>query len=286
MGKSRKSSEGLARQKVAGFVALGLLAIGALGVSAAALMRPAPEASSSASFTPEAVVPPTRTAPSRVTIAQAMERLKDPTRPFTMVVLGDSTGSDAVSWPGMVGEWLGGEYDRPVTMYPWSEGTKPPGYQPPRELSTGTKAPVTIYNGSAPSRNTAYSMSELDKFIPGDKSAVDLVIVSHGHNQGPATLRTQFGALASALLAQATNSSIVAIVQNPEKSGSPHDAIHEDNLANLRLYTEGSNFETIDIHKAFVDYGDFASLYKDNVHPAGAEGYRIWADVVIAAMKG
>lgn len=280
MGKSRLRVS--SRKKKFTFATLAILAIAALALSAAALVRPL-------SGDPVGNIPSAKYTsspheePERVGITEAMSRLGDPQRPFTIAILGDSTGADRDAWPALIAEWISEKYDRPVTMHAWKEGDQS-GYQAPTVIGEGENAPVTIYNASAPSRNAVYSLSNLDRMIPVDPKSVDMAFISHGHNHGPQSLPQQLHPLATKILDDAPQAALALILQNPEKVNSPHAAIETNNTDNVRLYAERFSLDYIDVRQAYIDYGDFGSLYKDNVHPDGEAGYRIWADAVIASL--
>lgn len=245
-------------------------------VTAAFMDRQAPNdeaRAEAASFTPAPMPTSEPNAPAPPSIQFAVERMSDTGRPFTVAVLRDFTGSDAVSWVTLMGERVGVEYDRTVILHPWSEGTEPPGYQEPRELHASSNAPLTIFNGSAPSRNAQYSHDNLVNMIPD--VAPNLVFISHGHNQRPGTLTEQVAPLVTDLIKLYPDATIVPIYQNPQVPGSPHAAVHQQLLATLRLYVGRMNLPSIDVESGYVESGPFADRYKDNVHPEGVEGYQL-----------
>lgn len=263
-----------------------MLAVATIGLSTAAILHSTPEPPAGVDAQLVLTPAPVPSVPDRVAIGEAMQRLADPSRSFTMAILGDSTGADADSWPTLVGEWMGAKYDRTVTVYPWNEQKDPVGFTKPRQLAGGANAAITIYNGSAPNRNAAYSLATLDEMIPVDMETVDLVLINHGHNQPTDSLTPQVNALAMKLSEVAPQAAVSMILQNPQRVASSHVVEHTNNTGAMRVYAERFAYETIDVRQAYLDYGDFGSLYKDNVHPGGAKGYRIWADTVISALGG
>jgi lysophospholipase L1-like esterase len=216
-------------------------------------------------------------------IKDAMGLLSDPGRDFTAVVLGDSTGADRDSWVTQVGAWLSGKYDRTVVMRSWSEGTKPPGYQEPRVVGAGGSGRVNLWNGSAPSRNAAYSLEKLDEFVP---AAPDLVLISHGHNQGPDTLAYGARDLFAELRTKYPKATVVAVVQNPENPKSIHYAYQRMESDAIARWAANHDVPAIDVESTYEALGDYTVLYKDNVHPKDGAGYEPWARAVVAALSG
>lgn len=279
MGKSKRRS----RKRSGTIILLAILAVAAFGVTAVALFRPTPTVTGQA--IPRPTITSTIADPVRVSIPEAMSRLDDTGRPFTVVVLGDSTGAEANSWPTLVAEWISQEYDRPVTMHLWREGSDPAGYLPPAQVSDGVNAEVTLYNGSAAGKDAAYTAAQLTSMIPVDMRAVDLVLINHGHNHAANKLVEQIHPLITQISTNASQAAIGFILQNPEEIGKPHAIVQERNTEAIRQYSERFAYESINVRQTFLDYGDFRSLYKDPIHIAGEPGYRLWADTVIETLS-
>lgn len=282
MGKLGKKD--IYNRTVLSMIAVVLLGVAAVGVAAAALLRPGIDVPvhsnpiASVELGQETVV-------KKSDLHDAMVRLDDPSRPFTMVVLGDSTGADPSSWPTLVGEWISSKYNRPVTMHLWNESQSPAGYLPPIKIGEGAGAPVTLYNASAAGKDAAYTSTHLDKMIPIELPAVDLVLINHGHNHSLNMLVEKVDPLVRTISTAAPSAALGLILQNPEEGGQEHAAVQDINTEALRQYANRSSLETVDVREAFLSYGDFRSLYRDSVHIAGEEGYRLWADVVIGALS-
>lgn len=266
--------------------AAALAATLALVMAALSRVQEAPRAPANAApFTPTTMSPtPSAELGPKVDVRTALSRLSKPGRPFTVAVLSDSTGINRKGWVANVGEWLGQTYDRPVTALPWNVHITPHRYDPTHwtVVRDGANAPITIYNASASSQKAQYSLEHLPEMIP--VKSVDLVFISHGHNQKSGTLKDQGTDLIEELLKRYPSAAIINIAQNPEKAVAPHQPVQDSEVESFMNFTRSHGFMTIDVHAAF-ESTDYESLIDKTLYHPTLEGYRLWSDVVIAVLK-
>lgn len=248
-------------------------------VSAAQIARMDAHASAAASTTP---------APDRPQIAQAMAKLADPSRPFTVAIISDSTGAAQASWVPQLASWMGQTYDRPVTMHSWAVETTPNGYGQPWPLvKQGHNAPITVWNGSAGGKDVAYSKQHLGEMIPIPADQVDLLIFSHGHNEGAGKLADDAASFLIPATTTYRNAVIVVVLQNPERPDIGQHAIaHDQNVAELGAWAKAQGFPIIDEHTAFEQMPGWQKEYADpsGFHPS-VRGYQNWGQTVIQAFQ-
>lgn len=226
------------------------------------------------------ITPPGTPAP------EVMARLDNPKRPFTVAVIGDSTGAAGSSWVVHVGRWLGETYDRPATLHPWF--LNPIGYGPEGMLSDGPAAPITIWNGSASGQSIAYSRQHLGKMIPGNASP-DLIFFNHGHNLPEGGLMADGGdEFVQSLSAKYPDAALVIIGQNPQtaKAEGLRPGDQQQKVKDILFWADYFKYPSININKVFRDQGDFQRLIDSTgIHPTD-EGYRLWGDAVIDYLEG
>jgi hypothetical protein len=268
--------------------AIGAVAIliGLGGVLAVNLDRTAIPATG-ATFTPRPIQ--TRTVepiPERIGIADVMPRLDDPTRPFTVAVLGDSTGVSKFGWQVNVATWLGETYGRTAVLHPWDGRPEVDAYQPTSwRLAVGDNAPVEMWNASVGSTKSDHPMTRLDRMIP--VATVDLIFVNYGHNHTDQNMAPEGKALMLELAARFPDAAVVGILQNPERAGSPHEAMQRTLTTSWRNVLSAQGFDYIDVQAAFDAQPDLNALLDTvgDLHP-NETGYRVWSDAVAAALVG
>lgn len=215
------------------------------------------------------------TSKPRTSVADSIAKLASGAE-WTLTVLGDSTGNEPGEWVYLLGEYIGGKYQRPVTVYNWDD--KASKYDAGTLITQGPGAPVKIWNGSAPGKNADYSLQHLADLAP---SPADLVVINHGHNyQTPATAVQGIKTLILAASRTSENAAFVVTVQNPwkvptESSTGVQDAIKKE-------FTGPAN-GLIDVMAAFKENADPASLIKDDIHP-NALGETLWAETAKKAL--
>lgn len=214
-------------------------------------------------------------------LADASVLLSDPKRPFTIAVMGDSTGADRNAWVNLTGDAIAERYNRTFVVHPWQEGDVK-NYVAPIVRQTGTAGTLTIYNGSAAGTDTGYALEQIDQMIPG--VTPDIVIINHGHNVGSGTIVIQTDALLKGLTERYPEAAIANIVQNPEKPGSLGVDRQTKEVSDLKQFMSRRGHQNIDVRSAFLANADYSTLLKDNVHPNDA-GYAIWRDVVLEALN-
>jgi hypothetical protein len=231
---------------------------------------PEPRASSPATSAPSIPQPASPNA--------ALARLDDMGRPFTVAVIGDSTGAAAASWVVDVARWLNETYDRPVTLHPWFLGE--PGYGPPGTIGSASgAAPVTIWNGSASGQNVDYSREHLTAMIPAGVEP-DLIMFNHGHNVAAGALVHEAGPFVLDLAGRFPDSAVLLMTQNPETGD--HAAAQDANMADWRTWAERFGFPLVDVASVFERRPGWRRLVDSTgVHPTD-RGYALWAGAIEA----
>lgn len=265
------------RLKIAAFLLTCLVLLGA-GVSAmfiAGNRQPPPVSESVAEYVAS---PPTLAPdPKAMPIGDSLALLDDPARTFTIGVLGDSTGNASDEWVYMAAYKLAAAYDRPAIIHDWSTETNT--YVAESPIIEGEGAPIIVWNGSGPGKNTDYSMEFVDTMIP---ERPDLLIINHGHN-----LSSSGQAISGIadIVRWAFNTwdeppAVALTLQNPR---TDEQAERQDSIVRaLRLHWGESSLALIDAHTAYIESGDLPALLReDGLHP-NVEGSEVWAE---AAMK-
>lgn len=260
---------------LAGIVTLAL-AVVLVGVGAAVSATRETPQSESAYIPP----PPVEAAKFTLSASDTIARLDDPARPFTMAIIGDSTGADRVGWAVLFAETLSRKFDRPVVFHQWGVTANPNGYLPVWSVGGGRNAPIEIWNASASGKNISYSQANLDAMLPVPWEQIDFLAFNHGHNQAPDTLGTAAYRFLTGLADRMPNAGLLVMLQNPEPETANRGTTQSDNVARLRDVAEAQGWETTDAYTLFTDRPGWESMIDDTgVHPT-PDGYRLWADAV------
>jgi lysophospholipase L1-like esterase len=249
---------------------LALLALVTLGVVAYSLSPSTPPAAT-VSYTPEPLPTPTAVAlPKISSFDAAAQKLRTTEDPFTLTIVGDSTGFAEQGWVVASLKDINRATGRTIEFSTWNMASGK--YDPARTIGTGAPT-LTVWNGSAPGKDATYSRTNLAALMP---AKTDLLIINHGHNVGlPDTMRTM---LVDAAAKAGPGSAVAIMKQNPEV-GAGQSAQENRMKAVASIAADFPGVELIDAFAAF-DVRNPALLMPDGVHPT-AEGYRLWADVFL-----
>lgn len=244
------------------------LAIGMQGQQEA-LAKHAAEA---AAYKPAPVTLPTQQALKVGSFKAAAAKLREAKSPFTLTVIGDSTGFPKQGWVEVIAQEISGRSNRAVSVRTWNMNTS--SYDAEHRYGEGEPL-LTIWNGSAPGRDAAYSYAHLTEMVKGRS---DLVIINHGHNVPD----IQYLRHLTYRLAEVSGGAAMAITkQNPRTDvGAKEQA--EKMAAVAPMVSELPGVVLLDAWAAYpADPTPWLS--KDGVHPS-PEGYQAWANVVLARL--
>lgn len=260
-----------------------LLAVASVGLAFAAQNAPpATKAQERPRFTPTAV--PKATVPARVQLADVMPRLRDTSRPFNVVVFSDSTGAGRETWTALTGEWIGEKYGRTVKGSQWDIHVDPNGYSPIGwNLTAGSGAPVTWWNGASSGKDAVYSLDNIDQLAPIPGDTVDLVFVNHGHNHANNELVNEGSALINEATTRYPNAAIVIIMENPERQASGHREVQRNEVQRWGDWGRRNGYPVIDVYTPFAE-ADVETLIDDTLYHPTPAGYQFWADIVTAEL--
>jgi microcompartment protein CcmK/EutM len=224
--------------------------------------------------------PPTAAAvKTPAALAPTVALLNNQQRPWTLSVVGDSTGAGSERWPHLLAVSMSAKYGRPVILHNWSTDTN--AYGAPETVGAGQGQPIVIWNGSASGKNAAYSLANWAAMAP---ERPDLLIVNHGHNQGSAQEATSG---AYDIVDRATNQwpnppAVAVTLQNP--TTDQNAARQESIVAGLRTEWTGKPVTLIDAMQAFKAAPNLGSLLNaDGLHPDAA-GSVVWVEAVKHAL--
>jgi hypothetical protein len=259
---------------------LGLFAkqqeVRAANVAAAEAYTPAPVATAPSVTTPPNVAPVPFTP-----VPEVMARLSNASQPWTMTVIGDSTGNAEDEWVYLSAESLGEQYDRPVIVHNWSVELN--RYDSETSVGQGSGEPIIVWNGSASGAPPTYSNEHRETLAPQPS---DLVIINHGHNMGDVENdMNELSEIADWVMSNQESAPALAVtLQNPRLDEQA------DRQAQIAELLEGAwpdrGAAVIDVRSAFNDFGDISVLVQpDGFHP-NTEGEVIWAETVLTALSG
>lgn len=229
---------------------------------------------------------PSHTPPTRPQLTQVAARLSDNSKPFSVVVLGDSTSaSSPINWTFLLGQWMGKQYDRPVNIEPWSVNVDPPAYaQTVHPYPGGHGKPVTMWVSGASGKGVQYTQENLDALVPREVGSPGWIIINHGHNARAGTLAGDEQRLLDELETRWPKAVKTVIAQNPERPDTPGASPHRANTESMVSQVEWTGYGVIDVMTPFSEKTDYGSMIDKSIHP-NAAGYRLWADVVQDALK-
>ncbi|MBW4094573.1 MAG: SGNH/GDSL hydrolase family protein [Acidobacteria bacterium] len=218
-------------------------------------------------------------APAPAPVAPAVALLNDKARPWTMQVVGDSTGAGPARWVHVLAARMSAKYDRPVELHEWANASN--SYSAPTIVGIATGAPIVIWNGSASGKGTQYSLDNWAAMVP---TRPDIVVINHGLNMPDApSAKAGVAAIISRALLQWPKPTAFAItIQSPrlDSGAATEDVV----TAMLRQNWAAGPVAEIDVYKAFKETGSVAPLLvSDHLHPS-SKGAEIWADTVQNAL--
>ncbi|GGG04008.1 hypothetical protein GCM10007304_17670 [Rhodococcoides trifolii] len=228
--------------------------------------------------TPETVIAnPPSAAPANIVGAKTdlaaigQQMLGD--QPFTMTVIGDSTGNQYAEWVYLLGRHLA-DLGRNVTVHDWSIDTNQ--YVSQQSFGPADGPPMVIWNGSASGKPTQYSLDNWDAMVP---EPTDFFMISHGHNE--LTGDQAVGGIGR-ILARTLPEPTAIVLQNPRLDENAQR--QADIVAATRAQFATSDAAEVDVWAAFEQQGDIAPLLNDDrFHPSDA-GEIIWANTVQQAL--
>jgi hypothetical protein len=226
-----------------------------------------------AKFTPKPV-PKATAATVSVKVASfkaATDKLRTTDAPFVLQVVGDSTGFPDQGWLVTALQDIQESTGRVIALHTWNNETAK--YDPARIMGEGEPT-LTVWNGSAPGKDAAYSLNNLSALMSVKNP--DMLILNHGHN---VKLTGTIRSLVVQAAEKAGPKTAVAIMkQNPESSAG--QAFQASRMAMVDATAkEFKGVQLIDAYSAF-DVTNPKLLMSDGIHPT-AEGYRLWADVFL-----
>lgn len=214
-------------------------------------------------------------------VADAVSRLEDHDRQWTMTVLSDSTGNEPTEWVRLMVKRLAAETGRPAVVHNWANINGGTDYATETRIA-GEGAPIVVWNGSVPGNTAGESLHAIDVMAP-EKS--DLVVISHGHNQSNAdqALVQVTNIVSWAREAWDEQPAVAIVLQNP--SVKKNVGRQEANVAALRRqWSDVEAMTLVDAWAAFEKAGDLKPLLRsDGFHPSET-GSRLWADVAWDAL--
>jgi lysophospholipase L1-like esterase len=214
--------------------------------------------------------------------ADAWSRIDDRSRPFTVVVLGDSTGNAQGEWVDVAFRALSEELDRPLVEHPWNLETG--RYDEPITANVDAgSAPIVVWNGSASGKTAEYSLHNYDALVPEQP---DVLFLNHGLNnvRRPDAVGGQF----TDVLTRTEQSwplavGYAALLENPrfDDWADAHAAV----LDRVQSWLDERPFVLgIDVHGTYLARADLSSLLTaDLLHPSPA-GSTVTAETVLSTI--
>lgn len=200
-----------------------------------------------------------------------------------IVVLGDSTGNETYEWVYLLAQKLGELYPTHTVNYRlWDNTTK--SYGTPVTIRNGTGGNVlNIWNASVSGQNLYYPLQYNFKeqvIIPNP----DLVIISHGHNEGNLTTtlevdnqRTRYFLLTQQITNFIPNVPIMLIAQNPQVGNT----VQKKRVPIIAKVASIGGYGFVNVHDTFLKIPNWEStLMGDSVHPS-IEGSKVWLNEVM-----
>lgn len=224
---------------------------------------------------PAVATPPQRTPFDPATIKRALEG----DRPYTISVVGDSTGNYVDEWVHILSRRIAETYGRTVAVRDWDVERN--AYPTEQEHLYGTGVPVTVWNASSPGKSAEYSLQNYRKMMP---TPTDLTIISHGHNNPDGAAKGVVKLVDLAYRNTVPGGGVLVVLQNPrtDSFAAPRAKV-VDQLR--QLYSEpGTGVVLLDVNSAFTAAPDLPALLRpDGIHP-NPQGSQLWADAVAAQL--
>lgn len=222
------------------------------------------------------------TGPQEVKITELQEvlpRLKAG-GPFTLAVIGDSTGFSSTGWVRPTVEAITAQTGKAAIVRDWDVDTG--AYAAPITVGDGEPT-LTVWNGSASGRNADYAAQNIATLLP---EKADLVIVNHGHNSPAVYNATEHLKRLLNAIRTGTNGKDAALVvtaQNPRTDGEAAKIDAEVVTATKTTAATYKGATVLDVYGGFQDGGQPlpSLLAADGLHPSPA-GYKVWS---AAALK-
>lgn len=214
--------------------------------------------------------------PAVPSVDQALSRAD----PYTISVLGDSTGNDKNEWVHILARRISKNYERTVVVHDWDIDTN----TFTKVTTYGSGPSTTIWNASGSGKSAQYSLQYFQRMTP---DTPDLTFINHGHND-PWNALDGITKLVK-MTQDAGNGPIAVIIQNPRLDGGrPGRAKLEANVfRDIADYF--ANPETgvtvVDVFSQFPAGDQLAgALRPDGLHPSD-EWQQVWADSVAEKLK-
>ncbi|WP_176475355.1 SGNH/GDSL hydrolase family protein [Kocuria sp. WN036] len=261
-------------------VAAALLVLGVCAATVLGTQAQKRNADAASSYAPATVLKPIGQATSFASFSDAMQDVKDNSRPWSMTVLGDSTGNEPDEWVYLVTEELAAATGRPAVIHNWSSESH--SYEGSNRME-GDGEPIIVWNGSASGESAAYTLEHRSTLSPGSPN---LVVINHGHNHATsAEASSQIATLAGRVRNASEDPPALAItLQNPRTGGQENK--HANVIRHLREdWTDREDVTVLDVFAAFDKADNLERLvHEDGTHPTEA-GQRLWADTVLDVMQ-
>lgn len=208
-----------------------------------------------------------------------------------VLIISDSTGNATDEWAYITAQFIAEKYPAyTVTVRFWDEVGE-----------TDYSAPVTVQTGSGTQTLTVWIAAKAGG-IPGyflgsrfnnaiRATSPDVVIINHGHNMGdPTSSESAYFGIRNAYLACTESiarihpfAGFVMLSQNPTSlSGRETWQASKANIVDEIAGIRGYGF--IDVHQAFIDYGNWSDLTNvDGIHP-NPTGSALWSSLIEAGL--
>lgn len=247
------------------------------GASATRAALSATIASSSTAFAAASVTGALATGSGDVTILS----LSDSTWNATDEALSLAVDDLAADWPN-----YGLQYQA------WDDTTKTWGTMTQRVTGAGSYN-IKVYNGGVAGETFSYALPNLAAMVTNLQP--HLILINYGHNEGstnnaPEQFRDEIVRLVETVRAVAPLSAVVVSSQNPRFDAGTSPGIVEMRTDVARRVCQLLGVGFIDAHAAFIATGDPQAYVSavDGLHPTtsgAANGSRLWADVILGALR-
>ena len=207
----------------------------------------------------------------------SVNRALEGDRPYTISVLGDSTGNYVDEWVHILARHIAAAYGRTVAVRDWD--VEQNAYQVEQEHLYGTGVPVTVWNASSAGKSAEYSLENYPKMMP---QPTDLTIISHGHNSPNGAAKGVVRLVDMAYRNTTPGGGVMVVLQNPrtDKFADQRTKV-TDQLRQMYSGKPDTGVVLLDVNSAFTAAPDLPALLRpDGIHP-NAAGSQVWADAVV-----